>query len=198
MAGLPGVPSFLNPVDVPESVKKQAGSNAALSREDFFELLITQLTTQDPLAPMDNDRMLDQIATLQGLETNERLVTGIDSLVASMQGATLTQSASFIGKIVTATVQEQVLDGDGLPVFDQNGNPVTNAAPIEGLASGVSVNNGKTYITLEVPILDSDGNAIYSPDGLLITKQVSVDPTTITSISDPLIATSATGSEENP
>ena len=39
-----------------------------LDSQDFFKLIIANLTNQDPLEPMDNQQLLEQIASLRQME----------------------------------------------------------------------------------------------------------------------------------
>jgi len=80
---------------------------AALTSEDFLKMLITQLTHQDPTDPMDNREILDQMGTIQSLESNTRLVGAIEDLtLQSRIGA----GAGLIGRDVVA------LSDAGVPV----------------------------------------------------------------------------------
>ena len=43
-----------------------------LSQQEFFSIMISELTNQDPLEPQDNNDFLNQVAQLQNLETMSR------------------------------------------------------------------------------------------------------------------------------
>ncbi len=58
-----------------------------LGKEDFLQLLVTQLKNQDPLDPVKNEDFIAQLAQFNSLEQMNALQT-------------LTQSASLIGKSV--------------------------------------------------------------------------------------------------
>ena len=50
-----------------------AASKASLGLQDFMKILLTQLTYQDPLKPMDNQAFMAQMAQFTALEQSKRL-----------------------------------------------------------------------------------------------------------------------------
>lgn len=69
-----------------------------LGKDDFLQLLITQLTHQDPTNPVSNEEFISQMAQFSSLEQMTNINSGIESLV-QLQSTT---AVSFIGKTVTA------------------------------------------------------------------------------------------------
>jgi len=51
---------------------------ASLGLQDFMKILLTQLTYQDPLKPMDNQQFMSQIAQFTTLEQSQQLNEKID------------------------------------------------------------------------------------------------------------------------
>ena len=45
---------------------------SGISQEDFFKILVTQLSFQDPLKPIDNQAFIAQIAQFTALEQSRR------------------------------------------------------------------------------------------------------------------------------
>lgn len=68
-----------------------------IGQEDFFKILVTQLSYQDPLKPMDNQQFIAQLAQFSGLEQNRQINERIDTLL-SIQS--VTQSIGLIGRTV--------------------------------------------------------------------------------------------------
>lgn len=81
--------------DTVNSATKAAG----LSLEDLLKVLLTELTYQDPMKPVDNKDFLAQMAQFSSLDTTRQLNENITSLL-SVQS--LNQSASLLGKTVDA------------------------------------------------------------------------------------------------
>lgn len=96
-----------------------------LDQAAFLQLLTVQLSTQNPLEPM-NDR--DFFAQLAQLGT----VQGVDELKRSMQ---VTQASSLIGRTVVVTSP-----------FTENGYANTT---ITGLVQGVDMANNKVYVRVD-------------------------------------------------
>lgn len=91
----------------------------SLSQEDFLQIMISELTNQDPLEPMDNGQFLDQLTQMQSLEATTKLTEGIESLVLGQQissaGVLIGQQVSGVsadGSLVEGVVDRAVLDGD--------------------------------------------------------------------------------------
>jgi len=92
--------------------------SASVSMQDFLNILLTQLTYQDPLKPMDNKEFMAQLAQFTTLGQTEQLNTNMSALLNTQ--ATLS-SVGLIGRTVditsgsstiTGTVQSLSLAGD--------------------------------------------------------------------------------------
>ncbi|MBM4017748.1 MAG: hypothetical protein FJ288_05375 [Planctomycetes bacterium] len=76
-----------------------AGSpDAATQRVNFLNLLITQMRNQNPLEPIDNNQMAEQLAQISQLEQMQLLNGSLKDALAAAQAA---YAASLIGKTVT-------------------------------------------------------------------------------------------------
>jgi len=90
----------------------------SLGMEDFLKILLTQLTYQDPLKPMDNQQFMAQMAQFTSLEQTQQLNNKIATLITNQAAL---QSVGLIGKTVdittstgnvTGTVSALSLSGD--------------------------------------------------------------------------------------
>ena len=90
-----------------------------LNLQDFLNVLLTQLTYQDPLKPMDNQEFMAQLAQFTSLGQTQQINTNMGALLNAQ--ATLA-SVGLIGRTVditmadsttvTGTVQSLSLTGD--------------------------------------------------------------------------------------
>jgi flagellar basal-body rod modification protein FlgD len=87
-----------------------------LGKDDFLQLLVTQMRYQDPLKPMEDKEFIAQLAQFSALE--QMMNVGL--------ATNLTYGTMLLGKAVTAT------DGDGRQV--------------EGVATGVRVVDGHPMV----------------------------------------------------
>ncbi|MCC7421215.1 MAG: flagellar hook capping protein [Planctomycetaceae bacterium] len=109
----------------------------SLNAESFLKMLIVELQNQDPTAPMGNEELLNQLSTMRGLTANIELEDAMKSLNSNQQ---LSTAASFIGKNVTATMD--------------------NSETFTGVVDRAFLREGKTYIasgTTEIPVSSITG-----------------------------------------
>jgi len=96
----------------------------ALASEDFFNLLITQLTNQDPFEPTGNEELLQQISSIRDIELSTTLTQSLSNLAGQQQFAS---AAALIGKYVKSLPDEQGLIQAGIAVgvrFEVGGKAV--------------------------------------------------------------------------
>jgi flagellar basal-body rod modification protein FlgD len=77
-----------------------ASPASSLGLEDFMKILLTQLTYQDPLKPMDNQEFMAQMAQFTALEHSQRLNDRVQQLVEEQAAL---QSVGLIGRTVEIT-----------------------------------------------------------------------------------------------
>jgi flagellar basal-body rod modification protein FlgD len=73
---------------------------SSLGLQDFMRILLTQLTYQDPLKPMDNQSFMAQMAQFTSLEQTQRLNDRVQQLIENQAAL---QSVSLIGRTVDVT-----------------------------------------------------------------------------------------------
>lgn len=93
---------------------------AKLNRDQFMKILISEVSNQDPLDPVNQKDFLGQLATLQNLESSAALTEGIYNSTLFQE---IGSASSLIGKQVRGV-------GD-------------DGAPVSGLVDKVTV-DGKT------------------------------------------------------
>ena len=107
-----------------------------LDVDQFLQLMITELTNQDPLNPMDNAQLVEQVGQLRSIAASDQL----SSTLASMQtGQSLATASSLIGKEVTALTTNNdnisgVVDRVSIEVDPKNNDKRTYLVHIGGQA----------------------------------------------------------------
>ncbi len=86
-------------------------SFAEMGSADFLKLLITQLQYQDPLEPMGNAELLQQISSVREIELSTTLTDSLRVLTGQQNFAS---ASSLIGKYVTAAPGEDGKSQSGI------------------------------------------------------------------------------------
>lgn len=71
-----------------------------LGKDDFLNLLVTQLQFQDPLNPMDSADFTAQLAQFSSLEQLTNMNTQLGELTAAQTALTNSQAVAYIGRTV--------------------------------------------------------------------------------------------------
>ena len=85
-------PTQIDPASKPQKLED-------LDIDEFLKLMIAELTNQDPLNPMDNAQLVEQIGQIRNISATTKLSDTLDSVLT---GQSLTTASSLIGKSVTA------------------------------------------------------------------------------------------------
>jgi flagellar basal-body rod modification protein FlgD len=94
-----------------DAISSSAATNLqanSLGMEDFLKVLLTQLTYQDPLKPMDNQQFMAQMAQFTSLEQTQQLNSKLETLITNQAAL---QSVGLIGRTVDITVSGSTLTG---------------------------------------------------------------------------------------
>jgi len=118
-----------------------------LGKDDFMNLLVTQLQYQDPLQPTDNTQFISQMAQFSALEQMQNLNTTVSS----------SKAFGMIGKYVTANVTDATTN---------------TTSTVTGLVASVKMDSGKTSVVVngqDIPIEQitdvTDGSGVYGTSG---------------------------------
>ena len=82
--------------------------NNELDKDDFLKILITQLSHQDPTAPMEDKEFISQMAQFSPLEQMTNMSQGFASLSAALSSG---QAYSLLGKNVSILEGETMITG---------------------------------------------------------------------------------------
>ena len=87
----------INNQTIPSAASTRATTDV-LGKDDFLQLLVTQLQNQDPLNPMDSTEFTAQLAQFSSLEQLYNVNDNLDSLGTNQLTMNNTQTVSMIGK----------------------------------------------------------------------------------------------------
>ncbi len=114
-----------------------AQSAFGLDFQALLRIILTQLTYQDPLKPVDNFQFVSQLAQFSQLQQTQTLNDQISSLLAA-QGAS--QATSLLGRTIDFTASGATLSGKVEGVSFTSGEPtVTIRTTNDQVISGISI-----------------------------------------------------------
>jgi len=85
---------------LPLSTADPARSAGVLEQQDFLEIMIAELSNQDPFEPLDNREFLGQLTQMQTLQATTALTEGLGALLLGQQ---LSSAGALIGLEVRGT-----------------------------------------------------------------------------------------------
>jgi flagellar basal-body rod modification protein FlgD len=106
-------------------------SQGEMTRQEFLNLLTAQLTHQDPMNPMENSELMNQMVMLENLQSQEALTNSIKGLLheskvgsaASLMGKTV-RGVDAGGKVASGIVTGVAITGNSIDLV-LNGNAAT-------------------------------------------------------------------------
>ena len=102
---------------------------ASLQQEDFLQLLLAQLSYQDPLEPLDNQEFLAQIAEFTGLEQARQTNDRVESLLSFSSS---NQAIELLGRTVEVQTAGGPVVAEVSSVRFQNGVPLMTVVVEDG------------------------------------------------------------------
>ncbi|ARR57316.1 flagellar hook capping protein [Rhizorhabdus wittichii DC-6] len=98
----------------------QAATNAlGMSFESLLKIILTQLTYQDPLKPMENFEFVSQLAQFSQIQQGQVIS---DSLTQLVSAQSVTQATGLLGRVVDIEAGSTTLVGTVKAVSFQNGD----------------------------------------------------------------------------
>lgn len=109
------------------------GFNSQIGQNQFLQLLVAQMKSQNPLEPTTNQEFLGQLAQFSTLSAMETLNANFSDLMSLQQ---LTQGSSLLGKHVAYTN--------------------SNDQAVVGVVQSLSVTNGKVQLQVGSDLVSLD------------------------------------------
>ena len=97
-------------------VGTSALSSLSTNFSNFLNLLMTQLQNQDPTSPMDANQFTSELVQFTGVEQQINTNTDLTQLIQVTQASQIEQSASMLGKPVTASSTQLALQNGAATV----------------------------------------------------------------------------------
>jgi flagellar basal-body rod modification protein FlgD len=149
------------------AASSSASSSTDVSKNEFLQLLVTQLQNQDPTAPMDDSTFLSQLAQFQSLESSQNIQTDIEALDTDFKSTVAAQqvsaesmsnasSVALIGKQVSVKESSVAYDGAtpipmSISLGDNSGATVQildgNKNVVKTLQTGTKDSNNASTVT---------------------------------------------------
>lgn len=115
------------------AVKTQGTDNnndKELGKQDFLNLMMTQMANQDPMDPMDSEKMMTQMAALGTVEQLQNVNKQLDTMVSGQHDIARASAFSYIDKDVEVGSNSLKLAG---------GKPAPASYSLDGNAERVQI-----------------------------------------------------------
>ena len=121
------------------STSQTAKSAFGLEFESLLRIILTQLTYQDPLKPLENAEFVSQLAQFSQLQQTQSMNDQLTSLLAAQSA---TQATNLLGRTVDVAAGQATVSGKVETVSFTSGQPVVTIRTPDGQTiSNVSIAN---------------------------------------------------------
>src|SRR3954468_7363757 len=128
----------------------------------FLKLMITELQQQDPLNPMDNKDMLNQIAQIRAVGASDKLTKTLDSVLL---GQNISSATNLMGADISAlTDNGQAITGMVNRVAIDKGVPKLHVENSPGVAPSVADGEIEAGTYSYRVVWDGDGDQLMGMD----------------------------------
>jgi len=119
------------------ATSSSAQSAYGLDFQSLLRIILTQLTYQDPLKPVDNFQFVSQLAQFSQLQQSQTLNDQVTSLLAAQSA---NQSVSMLGRTVDFSTETSALSGVVQSVSFATGQPEVTVKTSSGqLIANISI-----------------------------------------------------------
>ncbi len=120
-----------------QSPAQAATESLELGSDDFLQLLVTQLTNQDPLEPTSNEDLLQQLSAIRDIDLSTTLADSLKTLVGNER---FSAAPNLIGSYITTKSGDETQPGlSGMVVgvqYDDDGKATLDLATGETVPLG--------------------------------------------------------------
>jgi len=121
---------FFNSLQLNSSGSKEENDPTKLALQDFLDLMVSEMTNQDPTKPMDNAQISAQIAQFGAVSGIGELNTSFNKLASSLTSDQTLQAANLVGREVLVP---------GFQGHLASGGALEGVIPLEQPATDVTV-----------------------------------------------------------
>jgi flagellar basal-body rod modification protein FlgD len=116
------------------SVSSATSQNAyGLDFQSLLQIVLKELTYQDPLNPVSNYEFVSQLGQFSQLQLSQALNSDMTQLIASQAA---TQAAGLLGKTADVTSNNTLVSGEVTAVSFSNGSPFITIKTAAGQTIG--------------------------------------------------------------
>jgi flagellar basal-body rod modification protein FlgD len=124
-------------VNAASAVTNATSPASSLTMQDFLKVLLTQLTYQDPLKPMDNQEFMAHIAQFTSLQQTAELNGNVQLLIANQAAL---QSVGLLGRTVDVATSSGTVTGTVTALSFAGATPQVTVTTAQGTSlSGVDL-----------------------------------------------------------
>ena len=138
----------------------ERGADEELGKTAFLQLMIAQISNQDPLEPAKNEAFIAQLAQFSSVEGIQNLNESMDSLVGSLRGSLAMDAAGLVGRNVLIPTDQTALNTQG-----GMGGSIQLSEPVGDLVLEIQNQQGQVVQTLEFGARPQ-GEQRFSWDGI--------------------------------
>ncbi len=102
-----------NALNLPNTTKTGNNTDNTLGKDDFMDLLIAQISNQNPMEPMKDTEFIAQLAQFSSLEQMQNIASGMEMLSLTQAASTNSQMVNLIGK-------RAVIEGNDFTIKDND------------------------------------------------------------------------------
>ncbi len=123
----------------------QSGAGDLSSRQTFMKLLVAQLRNQDPLSPMENTEMVNQLATISSVEHLESIRFQLAGLNQTQRTIDSVLASGLLGKTVGIDSDAFALTGSASDLQVEYRIPESGGPLVLMLIDGYGNQVGESY-----------------------------------------------------